>query len=133
MSTKKFSAIVLVVLLSANHARGDCTVSWDTGYPAPGSPSGSIYVQGTFVLDSSSVYSQDVASIWQDGGLVQTFTVTPVPVQGSSPPAFTWSTTCSGLTANVSYSVVVDLTYYNYTLMTSQTVRSDPVTSLSQK
>lgn len=93
----------LVLAAVASQAKAQGTVSWDSGYPAGGSTSGSIKTAGTFALDCgwSLVGMGGNIRVWQDGETVMVSSFLMVSCNS-------WSEMVAGLNAGTSYNVTVE-------------------------
>jgi len=110
---KKVVAVTLAVLFLCVAQVCGATNTWSSGYPATGSMTGTISIEGSATLDSgySSTANAQVTVIPVGGGdqIVQTFAITP-----GQTGTFGWGPVpVSGLTSGTSYNVIVSITQAN--------------------
>jgi hypothetical protein len=109
-------AAIVVLLFFANLGWAQGTISFDSGYPKPGTDPGTISVSGTIVIDdpcSAWVWSGDGAlwTIWKDDCVIASDYLT---IQdGSLPKQYTWNGIISGFDSLTSYNVTVEVMLSN--------------------
>ncbi|MFO0966886.1 MAG: hypothetical protein U0793_15035 [Gemmataceae bacterium] len=107
MKMVRFLTAILVLAILASSAEASNTVTLTSGYPKAGCSSGTIFVDGTYSLDSgwSLVGTGFTIYVWQDG--LEVTTVSAAGFFGS------FSQTISSLNSSVTYNVFVEMTITN--------------------
>lgn len=127
--------LALVLLIVGSRSAGaQATITFDSGYPAAGSSSGSIVVKGTVTLDMGWNYLDCcgynvVIRVWKVGSGEQVVAKTGINVSNCPD---SWGEYCvEGLESDAEYNVTVEVVVDNGCCCT-QTVVSDPKTATAK-
>ena len=122
LSVYFLGAVLVCAFASRANAQG--TVTWASGYPKAGGSSGTIVGQGTATPDNGWRTGGGTVIYWPVGGGLQQTQTFSIDMNGN------WSFTI-GVPPGTTYNIVVQVSFINKQMMTSETVSPDPATATS--